>query len=258
MNPNQASHPPTCLELLEFAAETGMDESRRLRGVCGVTIAATSEGQVLFVGSEVPETLGPPLVAAIVRSPRASAPDIEPSALAVCREILESCCTPLSLHAGPYYLIEPVVGIEARAYMTRSDTHLGARLQLFNPGNWGAGEWDELLEGTLGPWAMAVVDGKVVSICHTPRPMTGRAAECGVWTHPDYRRRGYAADVTASWADILRPSGRYLFYSTDAQNHSSQRVAARLGLRPIGWTWSLTREEPEQGDHGHPLSRRSS
>jgi hypothetical protein len=37
--------------------------------------------------------------------------------------------------------------------------------------------------------------------------------------------------------------GRVLFYSTDAQNLSSQRVAARLGLRPIGWTWNLATGE---------------
>ena len=103
---------------------------------------------------------------------------------------------------------------------------------------------------------MAIVDQKVVSICHTPRPMTERAAECGVWTHPDYRGRGYAAEVTATWADILRSSGRYLFYSTDAANLSSQRVAARLQLRPIGWTWSLARSSHGPRDDPHPLSRR--
>jgi ribosomal protein S18 acetylase RimI-like enzyme len=255
---SHASHSPTCLELLELAAEMWMDESRRLRGICGVAIASTSDGQVLFVGSETPETLVPALVDAVDTSPRASAPDIEHLALVVCREILEPSCAPLSLDAGPYYLIEPVVRIEPRAYITRSDTGPGERLRPFNPGNWGAGEWDELLDGTLGPWAMAVVDGNVVSICHTPGRMTERAAECGVWTHPDYRRRGYAAEVTATWAEILRPSGRHLFYSTDAENLSSQRVATRLELRPIGWTWRLATAKPEQGHPRHPLNRRSS
>ena len=37
------------------------------------------------------------------------------------------------------------------------------------------------------------------------------------------------------------PSGRYLFYSTDATNLASQGVAARLNLRLIGWIWTLSR-----------------
>lgn len=258
MDSHQASHPLTDLELLEIAAEMAMDGRRRLAGTCGVTIATTHEGHSLFVGSEVPDTLVPALVAALDRSPLAPAPDREPPALEACRAILAPSCVPLSLDAGPSYVIEPDVRMETRTHIARSDTSPGERPRHLNPGNWGDDEWDDLLDGTLGPWAMAVVDGWVVSICHTPRPMTDRAAEAGVWTHPDYRGRGYAAEVTATWADILRPSGRFLFYSTDAQNLSSQRVAARLHLRPIGWTWKLTRAGLEPSDPRHPLSRRSS
>ena len=47
--------------------------------------------------------------------------------------------------------------------------------------------------------------------------------------------------LTAAWAALTRPSGRHLFYSTSGENVSSQRVAARLGLRPIGWLWQLAR-----------------
>ena len=258
MDSRHVSHPLTDLELLELAAEMWMDGRRRLAGICGVTIAATRDGHILFVGSDIPDALVPALFDAVDQSPGASAPDIEPPALGACRKILEPSCAPLSLDAGPYYLIEPDVRSETRTSIARSDTSHSERLRHLNPGNWGYGEWDELLDGALGPWAMAVVDERVVSICHTPRPMTERAAECGVWTHPEYRGRGYAAAVTATWADILRPSGRSLFYSTDAQNRSSQRVAARLGLRPIGWTWSLTRADPGLRSDRHPLSRRCS
>jgi RimJ/RimL family protein N-acetyltransferase len=258
MTAHQASPPLTDLELLEIQAEMSMDDRRRLAGTCGVTIAATSDGQALFVGSEIADTLVPALVDAVDKAPLASAPDREPPGLVTCREILASSCGPLSLHASPYYVIEPHVRVETRTPIARSDASPGERLRHLNPGNWAHDKWDELLDGALGPWAMAVVDGRVVSICHTPRPMTERAAECGVWTHPDYRGRGYAAEVTAAWADVLRPSGRYLFYSTDAQNLSSQRVAARLQLRPIGWTWNLTRANRGPRDRRHPLSRRSS
>jgi RimJ/RimL family protein N-acetyltransferase len=224
----------------------------------GVKISSAREGQLLFVGSAVPDALVHALIDAVDRSPLAPAPEQEPPALAACREILEPACAPLSVDAGPYYLIEPHVRAERRTRIVRSGKSPGEWLRQLNPGNWEPDEWDDLLDGALGPWAMAVAEGRVVSICHTPRPMTERAAECGVWTHPDYRGRGYAAAVTAAWAAILRASGRCLFYSTDAQNVSSQRVAARLRLRPIGWTWILARADPGPGDNRHPLSRRSS
>ncbi|WP_425568158.1 GNAT family N-acetyltransferase [Nonomuraea rubra] len=63
-------------------------------------------------------------------------------------------------------------------------------------------------------------------------------AEAGTWTSPPYRGRGYAAATTSAWADQL--PGIHLFYSTSADNHSSQRVARRLALRPLGRLWHLT------------------
>ena len=233
-----------------------MDERRRLAGLCGVTIAATRDGQALFVGSEVPDALLPALVDAVDDAPPASSPDDEPATLSTCRELLAATCAPLSQRAGPVYLIQPWAPVETRTRIVRSDEPAVERPRLVNPGTWGEDEWDELLDGALGSWAMAVVDGSVVSITHTPGPMGERVAEVGVWTHPDHRGRGYAAQVTATWADILRPSGRHLFYSTDAANRSSQQVAARLGLRLLGWTWSLLRADPRPRDTRHPLSRR--
>jgi RimJ/RimL family protein N-acetyltransferase len=106
--------------------------------------------------------------------------------------------------------------------------------------NWTAEEWRQLLDGSLGPWAMAISAGQVVAICHSAR-LTGRGAEAGVWTAPGFRGQGHAAAVTAAWAALLAPSGRHLFYSTSDNNLSSQRVAARLNLRPIGWMWKLAR-----------------
>ncbi|HEY3081773.1 MAG TPA: GNAT family N-acetyltransferase, partial [Chloroflexota bacterium] len=257
MDTRHASQPLTDLELLKIEAERSMDDRYRLSGTCGVKISSTRDGQLLFVGSEVPDTVVPALIDAVDRSSLAPAPDREPPALAACRAILEPACAPLSVDAGPTYLIEPHVRAERRTPIVRSDGFPRERLRHLNPGNWEPDEWDDLLDGALGPWAMAVAEGRVVSICHTPRSMTKQAAECGVWTHPDYRGRGYAAAVTATWADILRASGRCLFYCTDAQNFSSQRVAARLRLRLIGWTWNLARADPGQRDNRHPLSRRS-
>jgi hypothetical protein len=233
-----------------------MDDRRRLAGVHGATICVAGDGQTVFVGSEVPDRLADAVRDAVASAPPAPAPHVEPPAVAACRAILEPDGGPLTLGAGPYYVIEPGVRPEGRGPTVRSDRPPDARLRQLNPGNWWPGEWQELLDGDLGPWAMLLLEGRVVSICHTPRRMTERAAECGVWTDPAHRGQGYAAEVTATWAEIVRPSGRYLFYSTDAENRSSQRVATRLELRPIGWTWNLRLRTSGPPDDRHPLSRR--
>ncbi|MDZ7727477.1 MAG: GNAT family N-acetyltransferase [Dehalococcoidia bacterium] len=90
----------------------------------------------------------------------------------------------------------------------------------------------------LGPWAMALVEGRVVSICHSPR-LDDYGAEAGTWTDPAFRGRGYAAAATAVWAKQIHETGSVAFYSTSADNRSSQRVAERLGLELIGWLWKL-------------------
>jgi predicted GNAT family acetyltransferase len=85
---------------------------------------------------------------------------------------------------------------------------------------------------------MAINSDAVIATCHTP-VRSARGAEAAVWTHPVHRGQGRAAAVSAAWAALIRPTGRYLFYSTWAENRSSMRVAARLGLRPIGWMWKI-------------------
>ena len=258
MSTSNMPTPLTDLELLAIQAEALMDQRGRLTGLCGLMIGTALDGQLMLIGSDIPDALVPALTDALDFCPPAPAVHLEPPALAVCREILQAVCGPMTLHAGPYYTFEREVTVRLDLPIIRSDGAADARLRHLNPGNRDDDEWDALLDGTLGPWAMALVDDRVVSICHTPRPLSARAAEAGVWTHPEYRGRGYAAAVTATWADIVRPSGRYLFYSTDAQNFSSQRVAERLELRQIGWTWNLARATAEPGDSRHPLMRRDS
>lgn len=85
---------------------------------------------------------------------------------------------------------------------------------------------------------MALHRERVISICHMP-VSNAAAAEAGTWTHPEFRGRGHASATTAEWAALQRPSGRLLFYSTSFTNRSSQSVAARLNLRPIGYLWQL-------------------
>ena len=89
------------------------------------------------------------------------------------------------------------------------------------------------------PWCVVLHEGGIASIAFAAR-LTGVSAETGVATVPAFRGRGYAAAATAGWASHPALRGKTLFYSTSQANVSSQRVAARLGLRFIGATLSIS------------------
>ncbi|MEV5499947.1 GNAT family N-acetyltransferase [Nonomuraea fuscirosea] len=157
--------------------------------------------------------------------------------LEACRALLGG--DGVAVSGGPSYLVTPPVRYDVPADVLRSDEPAHAALvRPLRAEGWDPDEWDELVSGGEGaPWAMIVEDGEVAALCHTAR-LTPAGAEAGTWTAPAYRGRGYAAATTAVWAGML--PGLRLFYSTSADNHSSQRVAQRLGLRPLGWFWKLT------------------
>jgi GNAT superfamily N-acetyltransferase len=243
------------LELLTIQAEGALDPRGHVAGSHGVTMAVAEDGQALWVGAEVPHALADELAATFERSPVSARPDDRPPALQPCIRLLETRGHPVTVRAGPSFLIEACAGPAVTGRIVCSNASIDDALRGATPGNWHLIEWNELLDGRLGPFALAVEDERVVSVAHTPLPVTARAAECGVWTHPESRGRGYAAALTAAWAALLRPSGRHLFYSTDAHNHSSRRVAQRLDLRPLGWTWRLEHARDRELDRSiHPLS----
>jgi GNAT superfamily N-acetyltransferase len=186
---------------LELLAMRADAVGDRVAGLRGVRLLRTRAAEAFDVGSAVP----PDLAQAIETAYRLAAPANDPTA---------------ALH--------------------RSDRPTPAWMRDANPGNWPPIEWGELLDGHLGPWAMATRGRRILSICHTPVRLTVRSAECGVWTHPDVRGRGHAAAVTAAWAGLLRPSHRHLFYSTSPDNRSSHRVTRRLDLRLLGLHWQLS------------------
>ena len=84
------------------------------------------------------------------------------------------------------------------------------------------------------PCYAMLVDGRAVAICDSAR-RTAHVAEAGVDTVAEYRGRGYAALVTAAWAQAIRATGITPVYSTSHDNHASQAVARKLGLREFGW-----------------------
>jgi hypothetical protein len=247
---------PHDFDLLRLHIEASLDDRRRVLGLCGIKVASAEDGQSLWVGADVPDELALGLKAVFEHAPASRRADQWSLELERYEPLLTAGCGPMLREAGPYYLVGPDVRFSSDVRIERSDAPRGEGLRGSNPGNWHPVEWDELLDGQLGPWAMATEDHRVISICHTPSPMNERTAECGVWTDPEFRGRGHAAAVTSEWAAVLRPSGRYLFYSTDADNLSSQRVAQRLKLRPLGWIGRL-RQAGRTDQQFHPLSQLS-
>jgi hypothetical protein len=123
---------------------------------------------------------------------------------------------------------------ETGATIVGSDSHEGQRLlarladegmppPLVDAGFLGVGDFWE-------PWCAALVHGEIASIAFAAR-LGGHGAEIGAFTVPGFRGTGLAAAVSARWSCLPALAGRALFYSTQRTNLSSQRVAARLGLR---------------------------
>jgi hypothetical protein len=246
--------PPDDLALLRVQAAASLDARDRIAGCYGATIATCRGGQALWIGAEVPDALAHDLAAAVETAPPAAQPEDPPPALGACAAILTAAIgAPLPVAAGPSYVIPPDLRLASDAAIVCSGEPGVDRLRRANPGNWHPVEWDELLDGRLGPWTIAVDGDRAVSICHTPGPLTDGAGECGVWTEPAFRRRGLAAATAARWVALVRSGRRRLFYSTDFANRSSQRVAARLGLRAIGATWRLHAPKPPPDPRVHPL-----
>lgn len=240
---------PTDLELLAMRAEGLVDRS------IGVRFDRTSTGEALGVTSIVPPRLVAEVEATWNGARHPGDPKTPPPLLDECERLLTTAgCKVRRDGVGLVYLIEPGVSFASRVTMQRSDRSIPSWLRRANPGNWEPIEWDELVDGKLGPWVMATHEQRVVSITHTPTPLTDRSVEAGAWTDPDFRGRGYAAAVTAEWAKMLRPSGRFLFYTTDPDNLSSQRVATRLGLRFLGYQWFLRDRDRSYEGGLHPSS----
>lgn len=239
------------LDLIGIEMETlwDFDESGRLLDAHHVVVGATAEGLVAAVGADLPDALARRLEQLLAEATEHHEPGRPPASILRCREVLESAGERVQLSSGPSYLVPPTVRCTGTAEIIRSDSADARSLRGANPESWTDTEWTDLLDGRLGPWAIATQGGRVIARCVTP-VSSQHGAEAGVWTHPDFRGQGHAATVTAHWASLFSPGSRRLFYSTSAENLSSQRVAARLDLQAIGWLWKLSRPG-EQGRHAH-------
>ncbi|SEG85348.1 Acetyltransferase (GNAT) domain-containing protein [Nonomuraea solani] len=233
--------PPRDIDLIgvELGVIWRLDERGRLPGPEDVVIGVAADGMIAAVSRDVPAPLADRLLDLIARATPAAPPgDRPPAVLERCRALLGG--EGVTVSGGPSYLVSPPVRFDAGVEVLCSGDPADVRRArpLPRPEGWEPEEWETLIGGGEGaPWAMVVENGQMVALCHTAR-LTPAGAEAGTWTSPSHRGRGYAAATTAAWAGHL--PGIHVFYSTSAGNHSSRRVAARLGLRPLGWFWKLT------------------
>lgn len=206
-----------------------------------LVFARTNDGPLVAHGIDVPESLVGPLEELLTRAPN--------SELSEAQELIERALGPTTVTDGPTYVVPTATSYPATAEIITSEQASDAPLRASRPDNWPTEEWRMLLAGRLGPWAMAVRGSRVIAIAHTPAS-SAHGAEAGAWTDPEFRGEGHAAAVTAAWAGVSVWGDRTLFYSTTSDNHSSQRVAQRLGLRRIGWSWRFT-PPGREANHAH-------
>ena len=89
------------------------------------------------------------------------------------------------------------------------------------------------------PFVALLENNRAVSICRSAR-ITFAAHEAGVETLPEFRGKGYAKEVTAEWARIVRDADAIPLYSTVWKNAASQAVARKLNLRCFGGDFHIT------------------
>jgi len=105
-------------------------------------------------------------------------------------------------------------------------------LDVFQLGATHQSQFEQFAPGeALSPWPVyaVIANGRIVSTCQSSQENTS-AAEAWVRTLPDFRRRGYAQQVTAAWAYHLQQRGKHPFYSHRWDNKASEAVARSLQL----------------------------
>jgi RimJ/RimL family protein N-acetyltransferase len=103
------------------------------------------------------------------------------------------------------------------------------------------GGFEDLMDEppTWQPFVALVEDGRAVSVCRSAR-ITREAHEAGVETLPEFRGKGYARDVVAGWARMVRAAGATPLYSTSWENQASRALAKKLRLEFYGADFHVT------------------
>lgn len=198
-------------------------------------------GNIACVRYDVDERVARRVVEAAAKEPPWRDPDVTPGCVG---EIVELLSGDKPAEAAQYliYKLPNGLGYDHPAAIVRGDSAEGRTMlarfaergmpdYMRDAGFKGVGDlWE--------PWCVALDRTQVASMAFAAR-LGKMGAEVGVYTFAKYRGQGLAAAVTAAWSSMPSLNNRELFYSTHITNRSSQRVAARLGLRLIGASVSI-------------------
>lgn len=149
---------------------------------------------------------------------------------------------PLSVGTGVIYHLPNHINYEHSTTIVRGDSTEGAAIAArFAKHGMPQAMVDAGFKTVADLWepGCLALEGEEVAAASFAARLGEHGAEIGVYTFPQFRSRGFAAAVTAAWSSLPSLEGRALFYSTSRLNRSSQRVAARLGLRMIGASFSI-------------------
>jgi RimJ/RimL family protein N-acetyltransferase len=113
--------------------------------------------------------------------------------------------------------------------------------------------WKSRAQANLLSWRLYYNEAdELISMAGSYLPMdTGSQYDGGAEviynTHPDFRGRGIAPEVVASYiaADMVRPPFKFAWISADPKNGASHRVAEKLGFSP----WPIDQGDPMLPSH---------
>jgi len=133
-----------------------------------------------------------------------------------------------SVEGGPVFIFPDVLSQSSGVVTIKDIKPLEKNLR-----GWAANEIE-----SCSPILAVVEEGNVVSACFCAR-RSEVAAEAGLDTAENWRGRGFAAQVTAAWAQAIRAERLLPVYSTDWDNHASRAVARKLGLIEVASNWKV-------------------
>lgn len=180
--------------------------------------------------ADIPQTLAEELGALCADEPVGARLDGAPRHEESYARLLESHAPVHAREAGPAYYFNEYEEPSSRLLtITEADAELLR------------GGFEDFVDElpTWQPFVALVEGGRAVSVCRSVR-ITGAAHEAGVETLPEFRGRGYAKEVTAGWARLVRSTGALPLYSTSWENAASQAVARKLRLTMYAADFHIT------------------